>query len=425
MKIVLVNHTFQIPRFYKRWQMLAAQHPDLDVTLITLKSYEWDIKGSMIFGSDMIIEGKDIEEGNFRIISVSCETHKYRSWTSKEMVEVIKKIKPDIVYHIGTHKQDSALQCIHAVRKYLGPKSKAIIFSMRGPAMNISYPVRRKTESVFYWWLRIFNYWQLKKKLRYLNNNADAVICHYPDAVRCFREEGFTKQIYMSTQVGVDPDIYHPDEAARKKVREKYNLGDAFVFGTACRFIPDKGLQEIIKALPSDGNWKCLLMGKGSEDYTNALKRLIHDRGLDGKIILTGYVDWKEIADYWNAIDCAVHVPRTTDIWQETFSLAVIQAMASGKPVIGNDSGSVPYQMGPNGILVHEGDIQDLHDKMEWVIAYPDKAKNIGDKMYDYAVNSFSIQHLNDQFYDIINDVYNGTYDKNLIDMVTYHPVLN
>lgn len=84
MKIVLVNHTFQIPRFYKRWQMLAAQHPDLDVTLITLKSYEWDIKGSMIFGSDMIIEGKDIEEGNFRIISVSCETHKYRSWTSKE-----------------------------------------------------------------------------------------------------------------------------------------------------------------------------------------------------------------------------------------------------------------------------------------------------------------------------------------------------
>ncbi len=420
MKIVLINHTFQIPRFYKRWKLLASQHPDLDVTLITLKSYEWDIKESMIFGSDTILEGENIDDGNFRIIAVSSEKHKYRSWTSKEMVDVIRKIQPDIVYHIGTHKQDSALQCIRTVRKYLSPKSKAIVFSMRGPTMNVVYPKKRKTESFFYWCLRFVNYQLLKKNLNYLNKNADAILCHYPDALDCFQKEGFYKPIYMSTQVGVDPDVYHPDENARERIREKYNLGDACVFGAACRFIPDKGLFEIVKALPKDGNWKCLLMGRGSEEFTNELKQLIHERNLDDKIILTGYVDWKDIAGYWNAIDCAIHVPRTTEIWQETFSLAVIQAMASGKPVIGNDSGSVPYQMGPDGILVPEGDIKSLHDKMMWVIGNPDKAKAIGLNMYNYAVNNFSIQHLNDQFYDIIHDVYNGTYDERLVDMVKY-----
>lgn len=420
MKIVLVNHTFQIPRFYKRWRMLAQQHPDLDVTLVTLKNYNWDIKGSMIFGTDTTLEGENIEESNFRIKCVSHETHKYRSWTSKEMVKVIRELQPDIVYHIGTHRQDSALQCIRTVKKYLRPESKAIIFSMRGPTMDVKYPQKRKSESIFHWGLRIANYLFLKKKLHYLNKYADAILCHYPIAVDCFRKEGFTKQIYMSTQVGFDPDIYHPDEMSRKRIREKYNFGDAFIFGAACRFIPDKGLFEIVNALPQEGNWKCLLMGKGTDEFTAALKQLIHARNLDDKVILTGYIDWKEIADYWNAIDCALHVPRTTETWQETFSLAVVQAMASGKAVIGNDSGSIPYQIGPDGILVHEGDEKELQNKIIWAITHPDEIKVIGKRMYNYAVNNFSIQHLNDQFYDIINDVYNGTYNKDLVDMVTY-----
>ncbi len=420
MKIVLINHTFQIPRFYKRWKMLADEHPDLDVTLITLKSYGWDIKASMIFGSDTVLEGNNFEEGNFRIIAVSSENHKFRSWTSKEMVTVIRNLQPDIVYHIGTHKQDSALQSIHIVRKYLGPESKAMIFSMRGPTMNLQYPKKRKDESFAYRLLRIVNYWMLKKKIDYINRNADAILCHYPEAINCFRKEGFEKQIYMSTQVGVDPDVYYINECGRAKIRTKYNLGDSFVFGCACRFIPDKGLFEIIDALPQEGNWKCLLMGKGEDDFTNAVKERIRSRKLDDKVILTGYVEWNNIADYWNAIDCAVHVPRTTEIWQETFSLAVVQAMACGKPVIGNDSGSVPYQIGPDGILVPEGDVTALHDKMLWVMENPDKASEVGLRMRDYAVGSFSIQHLNDQFYDILYDVYNGTYNNKLVDMVLY-----
>ncbi len=419
MKIILINHTFQIPRFYKRWQLLANEHRDLDVTLITPNKAKWDIKGSMIFGSDTVIEGKGLNNGNFHIIPVQIQERKFLGWISDEMVKVIKEIKPDIVYHIGGHTQPSLMQCIKTVRKYL-PNSKVMAFSMRGPAYNLIFPRLRKKESRLHWIARIITYYVYSYRVKYLNKNCDAILCHYPTAIKCFKDEGFKKPIYMSTQVGVDTDVYYPDAQKRRRIRTLYNLGDAFVFGCACRFIPNKGLFEIVDALPQEGNWKCLLMGKGENKFTESLIRQIKEKHLEDKIILTGYIEWNEMPAYWNAIDCALHVPQTTDTWQETFSLAIVQAMATGKPVIGNTSGSVPYQIGVNKMIVPEGDIQALTEKIIWTMQHRDEAMRIGLKMRNYAINSFSIKNLNKQFYDIIQDVYHGVYNKNKVDMVNY-----
>lgn len=416
-KIVLINHTFQIPRFYRRWQLFAEEHSDMDVTLLTPFSYNWDTAGSMIFGSDTKVVGQAVEEGSFRIIPIKTRSHKYIGWTSDDMVQYIKDNQPDFVYHLGIHNQISLLQCIRAVRKYV-PNGKVVAFSMRGPALSLR--LKKTKTTVAKWIARRVIYCLEWNKLKYFNKYCDAVVCHYPEAVDCFRREGFTKSIYMSTQVGVNPECYHPDLVQRDEIRNKFNLGDSFVFGAAARFIPSKGLFEIVDALPKVGNWKCLFMGKGTDEFTALLKARIADRGLQNKIILTGYVEWDEIAKFWNSIDCAIHVPQTTPEWEETFSLAVVQAMATAKPVIGNTSGSVPYQIGPHGIVVPEGDLKGLSAAMQRMADNPEEAKSIGAKMYDYAINNFSIQHLNDHFYDIVKDVVNGTYSENLVDMTEY-----
>ena len=254
-------------------------------------------------------------------------------------------------------------------------------------------------------------------RLKYVNKHVDAFFCHYPDALQSFKEEGFKKPIYMQTQVGFNKEWFHPDEEARKEIRDKYNLGDAFVFGSATRFTWDKGLDDIIAALPEEGNWKYLMMGSGNKEDEERLKAAIKARHLEDKVIMTGFVDWYDMTKYWNAIDCALHVPRSTYNWVETFSLSVVQAMASGKPIIGSDSGSVPYQIGPDGIIISEGDIDALRKNIIWAINNPEEAKKMGEKLMERTVNSFSIQHLNDLFYDTIIDIYNGVYDEKKIDM--------
>ncbi len=419
MKIVIINHTFQLPRFYKRWQLLAETHANWEVILIAPSKFKWDTRHSLIFGNNIKSEGFSMESGNFRIIAVPIIDLKI-GWVSRKMVQVIKDIKPDIIYHIGGHTQLSLVQCAKLVKKTL-KETKLIAFSMRGPAMNIKKPVLNNIVRLLQWGLSFASYLLRKHNLKYFNKYSDAVVCHYPDAIECFREEGYSGPIYMSTQVGVDPDVFHPDKNYRNEIREKYNLYSSFVFGCAVRFLPMKGLYEIIEALPVDGDWKLLIMGTGDHEFIDSLNKRIKERGIQNKIIFTGYIQGDEMAKYWNAIDCSLHVPRTTEKWEETFSLAVVQAMATGKAVIGNTSGSVPYQLGPNGIIVKEGDIEELREKINWAVKHPKEIENIGQKMMEYALNSFSIYHLNKHIAAIFEDVKSGHYSEQLMDMAKFN----
>ena len=318
------------------------------------------------------------------------------------------------------HNQTSLFQLIWLRNKYL-PNSKLLSFSMRGPNYNISHFKERCKPFSKYVKRRLY-YIYAKLGLSYFNKNVDAVFCHYPEALNCFRDEGFNGPIYMQTQVGVNPELFHEDSESRKEIRKRYNISDdTYVFGSATRFTPDKGLYEIINALPKDGNWIYMMMGSGVKEEEYRIRELIKKRGLEEKVILPGFIQLKEMPKYWNAIDCLLHVPNSMFSWVETFSIALVQGMITGKPVIGSNSGSVPYQIGPEGIIVPESNVDILKDKIQWVLSHKNEAKAIGFRMQERAQKCFSIMHLNDIFYDtIMEDVLYGKYDESKIDMTLY-----
>ncbi len=419
--IVLINHSFQINYFSRRWKLFSESNPDFDVYLLAPTKYEWYSEKGYNYGSSSTLEGKEKEEGNFHVRLFRIKEIPHKGWTSPDFEFLFREINPDIVYHIGTHNQESLYQVTKLLVKKF-PHVKRIAFSMRGPALNLKRP--KISLISFSSIARRIMYYRHKYVLNYIHNHIDAFFCHYPDAIDCFRAEGYSGPLYMQTQVGVNIEWFHEDALARKEIREKYNLGDSFVFGSASRFTTDKGLDDIINALPIDGDWKYLMMGKGSQVDIDRLKALVEKRGLQNKVIMPGFVDWYDMAKYWNAVDCAIHVPRTTPTWEETFSLSVIQAMITKKPIIGNTSGSVPYQIGPDAMCVNEGDIQALNLKIQWVLDNQSCLSEIGEKMYERALQ-FSVQHLNDLFYDtLIEDVIAKKYDSNKKDMTIYKPLI-
>lgn len=167
------------------------------------------------------------------------------------------------------------------------------------------------------------------------------------------------------------------------------------------------------------------MIGGGLESDENRLLQHLKARKIENKVIMTGHISQQEMPKYWNAMDCALHTPRTAD-WIETFSVALVQAMATGLPVIGSDSGSVPYQLGPDALIVKERDTVALKDKILWVLNNQEEAKNIGFKMKWRAEHCFSTRHLNDCIYDIFMDIINDTFDPNKIDQAQYKvPVEN
>lgn len=413
-KIVLINHTFSQEHMRKRWKMFAEQHKDIDLYLIAPKEWIAGNQKQLTFGSPYVYYTAEINEDNYHVVPVDFEYHKLQSWTSKGMVSFIKALKPNLVYHIGSHLQDSLMQCFKTVKKL--PFCKMVVFSMRGPNHDILFRGNYSLKT------RLFISLLGTPKVKKVNKYSDAIMCHYPDAVKSFQKEGYKGPIYIQTQVGVDTEKYKPNVSLRKKIRDKYQIGNAFLFGSASRFAADKGVDDILDSLPKTGNWKYLLMGGGLPEEEQRIKAHIEQLGIRDKVIMTGYIAQSEMNEYWNALDCAVHIPRTakSSNWIETFSVALVQAMATNIPVIGDTSGSVPYQIGPNGIIVREGNIAEINEKMEWVMTHSSESKMIGDAMRWRAVNCFSIQHLDDCIYDIFIDVINGIYDKKKYDMAEY-----
>lgn len=418
MKIVLINHTFQKPRFYKRWKILAEVHKDWDVTLLAPAEWTWGAGKTLTFGDVEKKQGVEIDEDNFHIRLINIEKkYSFMDWTSPQMESVLCDINPDVIYFIGLHTQEGLQQVISIRNKRL-PNAKVLAFSMRGKyhalkIRNHKSIVRKIASAVFYFYSKI--------KINRLNRNCDAIFCHYPDGRDEFVREGYKGNIYMQTQVGVDVDYFHFDNEVRKKMREKYNIGDAYCFGSASRFNPSKGLFDVIQALPQDGNWKYLMMGSGLPEENDAIEKAIRERNLQDKIILTGFIQLEDMADYWCALDCAVHVPKTTERWEETFSLALVQAMITGLPVIGNTSGSVPYQIGPEGIIVEEGNIKKLNEAFVYMLNNPEEGKKIGERMKERALECFEIRQLNELFYLTVTDIINGIHDEKKTDMVSYY----
>ncbi len=419
-KLLIVNESFTNPIFWRRWELLAEMHKDLDLYLLAPDHEEIKARAHS-FGHDVRIIGEEINKDNFHILLFSKKQVRGIGWISPDFKKYISQINPNVIYNIGAHNQLSLVQLIYLRNKLL-PSAKLLSFSMRGPNYNASHFKDKCKPYTKYLKRRFFAYYYAKLTLKYFNRNVDAVFCHYPDAFNCFRQEGYTGPIYMQTQVGVNPELFHEDIEARKEIRAKYHIDEkTLLFGSATRFTVMKGLDDILHALPIEGNWKYLMMGSGMPSDELRLRNIIKQRGLEDKVILPGFISLKEMPKYWNAIDCMLHCPRTAYSWVETFSIALVQGMITGKPVIGSDSGSVPYQIGPDGIIVKEGDIDGLRDKMVWVLNHRSEAKRIGELMKDRATECFSIQHLDELFYrTLTEDILQGKYDEAKIDMATY-----
>ena len=75
------------------------------------------------------------------------------------------------------------------------------------------------------------------------------------------------------------------------------------------------------------------------------------------RIEITGYLNDEELAAVYRAADLVVY-PSTT----EGFGFPVVEAFASGTPVIASSTGSLPELVGNAGVLVELGDVTNLVD---------------------------------------------------------------
>lgn len=386
-RIAIVDHSFVQGTYRKRWRFLAANHP-VHVTLLVPQYWELSSAGAKErFHIDYV------NENNFKVIPLPTTSNKnWMTYLFKSLDAKIREIDPDLI-----HTQHSEMTLVNhqllLYRRLWAPNAKMTFFTMN--AMGVP------TEKI-----------HQRLRWQHLKSGAEAALAHYPGCKKSLREAGFKKPVYLQTSYGVDETLFYPDESKRQTVRESLGCEDQFVIGYVGRLTSDKGVDDLLKTLPLDDiNWSLLLVGDG--EMRENIQRRIKRNSWENRFKMTGYIPQKEVPKYMRAMDCFVLGSKTRDDWIDTFPRSIVQAMACETPVIGSDSGAIPFQVGDAGLIYPEGDVVELKNRIRRLANNKRLREKLAKKGRKESVGRFGQRSLAENFYKIMKQVQTGEFEYN------------
>ena len=166
---------------------------------------------------------------------------------------------------------------------------------------------------------------------------------------------------------GVDPGPLVP---------RRHALG-RFVIGYVGRLAPEKGVDLLLEAL-GDLPDSVSLRIVGDGPAREALLALARQLGVTHRVHFTGGVAPEALGGELARMDTLVLPSRTTPIWKEQFGRVLIEAMASGLPIVGSDSGAIPEVVGDAGLIVPEGDPKALAKTLSQLVNDPGLRERLG-----------------------------------------------
>lgn len=169
-------------------------------------------------------------------------------------------------------------------------------------------------------------------------------------------QRGYRPERGRIISLAVDLQLFRPlDQAEKRAVREELELqGPVIAF--VGRFTAEKGIDVLMSALeqlPPGMKWSLLLLGSGP--YAPRIRRWAAHRGWSDRVRIV-LAKHDAMPRYFGVADVLVAPSQTTWHWREQFGRMLIEAFASGVPVIGSDSGEIPLVIGDAGRIVPERD---------------------------------------------------------------------
>ena len=194
----------------------------------------------------------------------------------------------------------------------------------------------------------------------------------------------------VSVPVGIDTNSFIPNLDVGD-VRQRYGLEGKAAILFVGRIRADKGVEYLVRAanmvvneFGDNKEVQFLLVGPTEEfgsgggarsPYLAKITRLIEDYGLQQNVKLTGALPLNDLRKLYAACDIFV-LPSLA----EAMPTAPLEAMASGRPVIGTRVGGIPMQVnnGQSGFLIDPADEKQLAERIKYLIDNPAEAKEMG-----------------------------------------------
>jgi glycosyltransferase involved in cell wall biosynthesis len=305
-------------------------------------------------------------------------------WTQKEILSYSWKANNKVKELMEMHHYD----VIHAfftipcgALAYLYKKKVPFVVSLRGsdvPGFNERFGVQ---------------YVFLKPMIKEIWKKADAVVAN-SEGLKELALETNPQQAISVIHNGIDISEFTPND--RKKTDGYLQLI------CVSRLIERKGIRYLLQAIGELKHEKIRLTIVGEGNQLLELKNLTSKLNIEDKVVFKGYLDHSKLAEAYQQSDIFV-LPSLN----EGMSNAVLEAMASGLPIITTDTGGTVELLDDNGLIVGMQDSESIANAIMQLIKDPAKISEMGEKSRTMA-ETLSWRHVAQKYLNV--------YRENILD---------
>lgn len=187
----------------------------------------------------------------------------------------------------------------------------------------------------------------------------------------------------------VDTTIFFPDPDQKMVTMKPLRII------TVAMLYPIKGLDFLLKVFSRINlSEQCELTIIGDGPERDSLQEFAKELKIDANVYFSGMKNKQEIAELLRESHLFVLTSR-----YETQGVVLIEAMASGLPIVAPSVGGIPEIVKPFcGALFTPDNISEAVEKLEYVLTHPNQYPS--DKISNYAMSEYSLDTIGKKFSD-------------------------
>lgn len=238
---------------------------------------------------------------------------------------------------------------------------------------------------------------------------AKRFVSMYSEMDTEFLDHGVPRERLRTIPNAVDSERYTPAESEAEKAGIRKELGlpaDATLVLFASRVVSYKGVPELIEVwrrlAETHPDAHLVICGDGGVDMFNCeaeARASIAEHGLSDAVHMVGAVS--SVDAYMRACDVFT-LPTQND----AFPLCIIEAMASGLPVVTTPIGGIKdvVQGDQNGVMVEPGDVESLHAAMLSLIGDGERRRRLGGKALQDVRERYTEARVAERYHEVFEE---------------------
>jgi len=237
----------------------------------------------------------------------------------------------------------------------------------------------------------------LRHMKKVVKNNADLFLAVSHSSEKALLMEGVPKEKIHVLPMGVDIQRFYPRNRDRELCSTLGLANDDIVFLFVGRLVEEKGILDLIlaySAIVQDFPSRTKLVVAGEGSLRDRAKYLARRFGIEKSVIFIGSQPYDIMPRLYSIADIFVLPSAPTRSWKEQFGMVLVEAMASGKPIISTLTGAIPEVVGPAGLLIPPRKPDKLCDAMRELIINSQKREKLGKIARSVALDRYDSRRV-------------------------------